>query len=181
VPYYDKLFLLKERFPFYHDQIVEKYATRYGLEKELIFAIIKQESAFNTRAQSWANAYGLMQLIKITAKDMARLARVSFSSTEQLFKPDYNIHLGSLYVKQLSRRLKHKEYILAAYNAGPHRVKRWLKRPGSDVIDVFVENIEYRETRNYVRRVMKSYWGYRLLNNNFNVDVDQVLLGYVNN
>jgi len=180
VPYFEKLFLLKERFPYYHDQIVEKYASRYGLEKEFIFAIIKQESVFDPRAHSWANAYGLMQLIKITAQDMARLARVPFSNTDQLFKPDYNIHLGSLYVKQLSRRLDRKEYILAGYNAGPHRVKRWLKIPGSDMVDVFVENIEYRETRNYVRRVMKNYWGYRLLGNDFNLDVDQTLLGAVN-
>jgi soluble lytic murein transglycosylase len=178
IPYSEKLFILKERFPFYHDQDVEKYANRYGLEKEFIFAIMKQESAFDPRAHSWADAFGLMQLIRITAQDMARLARVPFKNTEQLFNPEYNIHLGSLYVKQLARRLEHKEWILAAYNAGPHRVKRWRKIPGSDTIDVFIENIEFRETRNYVKKVMKNYWAYRLLNNGFQLDTDQILIGY---
>ncbi len=177
IPYSDKLFILKERFPFYYDREVEKYASRYGIEKELLFAIMKQESAFDPRAHSWADAFGLMQLIRITAQDMARLARVSFHKTEQLFNPEYNIHLGSLYVKQLSRRFERKEWVLAAYNAGPHRVKRWKTIPGSDIIDVFIENIEYRETRNYVRKVMKNYWAYRLLNNNFQIGTEQILLG----
>lgn len=178
IPYTEKTFMLKERFPFYHDDIVEKYATRYSLEKEFIFAIIKQESAFDSRAHSWANAFGLMQLIEVTAQDMARLARVSFDNTDQLFIPEYNIHLGSLYVKQLRRQFGAKEYILAAYNAGPHRVKRWRKIPGSEMVDVFIENIEFRETRDYVRKVMKNYWAYRLLNTNFQLDTNQILLGY---
>lgn len=178
VSYVEKSFMLKQRFPFYYDIIIEKYSKRYGLESEFILAIIKQESTYNRKAHSWANAFGLMQLIPSTAQGMANLAGISLNSNEQLFDPDLNIHLGSLYVKQLDRRFKgRKEWILAAYNAGPHRVNRWRKIKGSDQIDVFIENIEYKETRNYVRKVMKNYWSYRLLSSNFQVDDEQILLG----
>jgi soluble lytic murein transglycosylase len=170
--------MLKQRFPFYYDIIIEKYSKRYGLESEFILAIIKQESTYNAKARSWANAFGLMQLIPSTAQGMANLAGISLNNNEQLLDPDLNIHLGSLYVKQLDRRFKgRKEWILAAYNAGPHRVNRWRKIKGSDQIDVFIENIEYKETRNYVRKVMKNYWSYRLLSSNFQVDDEQILLG----
>ena len=175
-PYTLKPFILKERFPFYYDNEIEKYANRYGMEKELILAIIKQESKYERRALSWANAWGLMQLIPATAKDMAGLAGIRIRENRQLFDPDLNIHLGSLYLKQLSRMYDgRKEWMLAAYNAGPHRVKRWRKIPGSDQTDVFIENIEFRETRDYVRKVMKNYWAYKLLGSNFQIESKQLI------
>ena len=171
-----KSFMLKERFPFYYDNIVEKYARRYGLEKELIYAIIKQESKFDPDALSHANAYGLMQLMPFTAKDMASLAGVRLKANRFLFEPELNIHLGSLYVKQLSRMFRgDKKYMLAAYNAGPHRVKRWRKIPGSDKLDIFIENIEFSETRLYVKNVLKNYWAYKLLTNNFEISDNELL------
>ena len=173
-----KPFILKERFPFYYDKEIEKYAKRYGLEKELILAVIKQESKYEPGALSWANAWGLMQLIPSTAKDMARLAGIRLSDNRQLYDPELNIHLGSLYLKQLARQFDgRKEWMLAAYNAGPHRVKRWRKIPGSERIDVFIENIEFSETRDYVRKVMKNYWAYKLLANNFQVQSEQLIYG----
>jgi soluble lytic murein transglycosylase len=118
-----------------------------------------------------------MQLVPLTAGDMAFLARLNLYSNDLLLSPDVNIHLGSLYIKQLNRQFTGvNEKILAAYNAGPHRVKRWSKIPGSEQIDVFIENIEYSETRDYVRKVMKNYWAYKLLNNNFNLDMDSIKL-----
>ncbi len=171
-----KSFMLKERFPFYYDNIVEKYARRYGLEKELIYAIIKQESKFDPAALSHANAYGLMQLMPFTAKDMAALAGIRLRANRFLFEPELNIHLGSLYVKQLDRMFAgDKKYILAAYNAGPHRVKRWRKIPGSDKLDIFIENIEFSETRQYVKNVLKNYWAYKLLTNNFEISDNELL------
>lgn len=173
-----KPFILKERFPFYYDHPIEKYGQRYGLDKELILGLIKQESTYRANVVSWADAWGLMQLIPSTAKEMAQIARVKLTENEQLFDPDFNIHLGSLYLKILHRRFNgKKEWMLAAYNAGPHRVNRWKKIPGSDQIDVFIENIEFSETRNYVRKVMKNYWAYTLLSNNFNVEQHELILG----
>ncbi|MGD9488508.1 MAG: transglycosylase SLT domain-containing protein [Calditrichaceae bacterium] len=179
VSFVEKSFMLKERFPFYYDNIVDKYAHRYGLEKEMLLSVMKQESVFESNVRSRANAYGLMQLMPFTAKDMARLAGVKYHSTEQLFDPEYNIHLGSLYVKQLFRQFDGRpELVLAAYNAGPNRAKRWMKIDGSDQMDVFIENIEFYETRDYVRKVMKNYWAYKLLNNNFRIEQETSYLGY---
>ena len=176
VSYSQKFFMLKERFPFYYDPIVDKYCRRYGLEKELVLALIKQESAFNHRAVSYANAYGLMQIIPPTARDMARLAGLKRFSVPMLLDPEVNVHLGTLYLKQLHRLYRgDKARILAAYNAGPHRVKRWAKLPFSDQTDFWVENIEFSQTRDYVRHVLKNYWAYKLLYNNFEVDRQTLL------
>ena len=176
--YIEKPFILKERFPFYFDDIVRKYARRYDLEQEFILALIKQESVYDPRAHSPANAYGLMQLMPLTADDMARLARMRIKNTETLFDPEINVHLGSLYLKQLNKQFDgYKENMLAAYNAGPHRVERWINIEGSEQVDVFIENIEFSETRNYVRQVMKNYWAYKLLGNNFNIDQNEIRYG----
>ncbi len=176
VSYGEKLFILKERFPYYYDYLVDKYCRRYGLESELVFALIKQESAFNHKAHSYANAYGLMQLIPPTARDMARLAGIRLRSLNDLYDPDLNIHLGTLYLKQLNRRFKgDKSKILAAYNAGPHRVKKWQKMAFSERTDCFIENMEFEQTRTYVRHVLKNYWAYKLLKNNFQIDHQKLL------
>lgn len=176
VSYSQKLFILKERFPYYYDALVDKYCRRYGLEKEFVLAIIKQESAFDHLAHSYADAYGLMQLILPTARDMAQLAGMREFNVRLLFRPEVNIHLGTLYLKQL-QRMYHgdKARILAAYNAGPHRVKRWEKMPSSHQTDFLVENIEFNQTRNYVRHVLKNYWAYKLLYNNFQIDRQKLL------
>ncbi len=174
--YSEKFFILKERFPFYYDGIVTHYCRRYGLEKELVLGLIKQESAFNKNAHSYANAYGLMQLIPATARDMARLAQLRHFTLQKLFDPEVNIHLGTLYLKQLQRRYQgDKLRMLSAYNAGPHRVDRWNKIPFSEQDDFLVENIEFSQTRTYVRHVLKNYWAYKLLYNNFQVDEQKLL------
>ncbi len=177
-PYMEKAFILKERFPYYYDSFVLKHAQNTKVEPELIMALMKQESVFDFNAHSWANAYGLMQLIPATAKEMASLKKVELRENKQLFDPELNIKLGTHYLKQLSKRFKgKKEWVLAAYNAGPHRVKRWKKLPGSEQTDVFIENVEYSQTRDYVRKVMKNYWAYKLLQNNFQIEKSDLLLG----
>ena len=174
----EKPFMIKERFPLYYDDLVDKYSHRYNLEPEFILAVIKQESVFDPQARSWANAHGLMQLMPLTARDMAQLAGMNLTHNNQLLQAEVSIHLGSLYMKQLHRRFNgYKEWMLAAYNAGPHRVMRWREIPGSEQVDVFIENIEFSETRDYVRKVMKNYWAYRLLNNNFNIEKDDIIFG----
>lgn len=173
----EKRFMLKERFPYYYDSIIERYSKRYGVEKEFILAIIKQESKYKSDARSWANAHGLMQLIPATAGDMGNLTRRRFKSVSQLYEPDYNIHLGSRYVHWLGKQFNgRKDYILAAYNAGPHRVKRWKKKNGANQQDVFIENIEFSETRDYVRKVLKNYWAYKVLNDDVPSD-ENILYG----
>jgi len=181
VPYTQKSFILKERFPYYYDMFVQKYSYNHEIEPELVLALMKQESVFDFKAHSWANAYGLMQLIPATAKEMANIKKEPLRNNNQLFDPEYNIKLGTQYLKQLSKRFKgQKELVLAAYNAGPHRVKRWKKLPGSNQTDVFIENVEYNQTRDYVRKVMKNYWAYKLLQSNFQIQSEDLILGSMN-
>ncbi|MBN2426397.1 MAG: transglycosylase SLT domain-containing protein [Calditrichaceae bacterium] len=178
MPFSEKAFMIKERFPFYYDQQVDYYGEKYGIEKELILSVMKQESNFQKRALSRANAWGLMQLIPPTAKDMARLTGKRIDDNQQLFDPELNINLGTLYLKHLDKLFYgQKEYMLAAYNAGPHRVNRWKVLPDSENMEVFIENIEFNETKNYVKNVLKNYWAYKLLTTNFHADNPNILFG----
>ena len=105
-----------------------------------------------------------MQIIPRTARALARELNVVCTIPNDLFDPDININFGTHYLNTLLRQFGNKpEYALAAYNAGPHRVQRWKTFKFSDDIDFFVENIEYSQTRTYVRRVMRNYWIYTLL------------------
>jgi len=179
VSFVEKTFMLKERFPLYFDNAVMKYGKRYGVEPEFVWAIMKQESKYKVNAHSAANAYGLMQLMPATARELADRTGRKLRNPQQLFKPDYNIRLGTLYLSRLSKQFfGKKERILAAYNAGPHRVNRWKKRPGAEGLDVFIENIEFSETRSYVRHVLKNYWAYQLLNDRYAED-DDLIFGFV--
>jgi soluble lytic murein transglycosylase len=178
VSFVEKTFMLKERFPLYYDDVVFKYSKRYGVEPELVWAIMKQESKYKSTAHSGANAFGLMQLIPSTARELSRRIGRKLSDPRQLFNPEFNIRLGTLYVAQLQRQFSgRKERMLAAYNAGPHRVKRWQKQAGADQMDVFIENIEFAETRTYVRHVLKNYWAYKLLNESYMKNDDDLLFG----
>jgi soluble lytic murein transglycosylase-like protein len=160
----EKPFLLKESYPLYYDNIIMTYGLDRDLDKNIILALIRAESSFNRHAHSWADAYGLMQIIPETAKSLAMEISADYVIPDDLFKAENNINLGTLYLKKLFVQFDNQtEYAIAAYNAGPHRVKRWLKFLNYDDIDLFVENIEYSQTRNYVRRVMKNYWIYQLL------------------
>jgi soluble lytic murein transglycosylase-like protein len=163
---FDKPYLFKELYPLWYREEITKYCSQRSLEESLILAIIRQESIFDREAKSSAEAYGLMQIIPPTARSLANDLSLIFANPRILFQAEYNINLGTLYVQQLLDQYNgQKELMLAAYNAGPHRVKRWKNLPASDEIDHFVENIEYDQTRNYVRYVMRNYWAYQLLSN----------------
>jgi len=160
----EKPFLLKESYPLYYNTIIGKYGRQRNIDKNLVLALIRAESSFNRRAHSWADAYGLMQIIPRTAKSLAAKLDMTYSEPEVLFDPAVNIRLGTLYLQDLLRQFDGTfENAVAAYNAGPHRVTRWKKFKDSSDIDFFVENIEYTQTRNYTRRVMKNYWIYKML------------------
>ncbi|NQV20486.1 MAG: lytic transglycosylase domain-containing protein, partial [Rhodospirillales bacterium] len=137
-----------------------------GPETALVLALSRQESAFNPKVVSHAGAHGLMQLMPATARATARMIRVSYSK-KRLSEPDYNTTLGRAHLRSLLDDFE-GSYILslAAYNAGKHRVKKWLKEygdprlPEADPID-WVENIPFQETRNYVQRVLENVQIYR--------------------
>ncbi len=135
-----------------------------NLDPALLCAVILEESRFHSQALSAAGARGLMQIILPTGQKAARELKIRRFTADQLFEPGLNVRLGSWYLAKLLEEFGGKVHLaLAAYNAGPHMVKKWLAggNPISD--DEFVENIPYTETRNYVIRVMTSAQVYRSL------------------
>lgn len=137
-------------------------------EPALTLAVIRQESGFDEAARSRVGALGLMQLMPATARNVSQSLNIPYGHGRLTVDPDYNMRLGSRYLKTQIDRFG-GEYVLAlaAYNAGPHRVERWLKERGDprtgavDMID-WIERIPFAETRNYVQRVLEAMQVYRL-------------------
>ena len=130
----------------------------------LVHALIREESRYNEKALSRVKAIGLMQLMPGTAAGAAKNVGVQLSNNSDIFKPEINIRLGTHYLASvLSRADGNAMLAIASYNGGPNAVHKWLsdhKAAGYSDFDVFVENIPFRETRDYVRKVFGSYWTY---------------------
>lgn len=140
---------------------VEQYATQRDMKPALIYAIMREESGFSPRVESWANARGLMQLMDATAKRTAQKDGMKKYSADALFAPLVNIRLGSAYLKELSTQFgDHPALVIAGYNGGYGNVGRWLKARGNLPFDLWVEDIPYGQTRNYTKRVLTTYWTY---------------------
>ncbi len=146
---------LELRFPLEHEETVESHAGERGLDVSWVFGVIRQESAFNPRVRSHAGALGLMQLMPATARYVARklLGQKKAPGRRELTTPEINIRLGTTYLSDVLERLEQNPVLAtAAYNAGPHRVTRWL--PDQQLpADLWIELIPFRETRQYVKRV----------------------------
>ncbi|MCS6985450.1 MAG: transglycosylase SLT domain-containing protein [Leptospiraceae bacterium] len=139
---------------------VREAAARFSLEPEKLYALMKQESMFNPRATSSANARGLMQLLPATAKTLNRTLRLSQLN---LYNPRHSILLGAKFYHDLSRNYSPTfEKIAAAYNAGPGRLVEWLRQFSQD-LDYFVEQIPIHETHHYVKVTRGEYDRYRWL------------------
>jgi soluble lytic murein transglycosylase len=147
---------LKLRFPLEYRELVADNARRNTLDVSWVYAIIRQESAFMDDARSGAGALGLMQLMPGTARAVAhKLPELDVPRRQELLRPALNIALGSAYLSQLKQRLMDNPVLAtAAYNAGPHRVDRWLPRQQQQAADIWVELVPFSETRRYLRRVM---------------------------
>ena len=132
-------------------------------------SIIRQESEFDLEANSHAGAKGLMQLMPYTAKVVAKQAKLPYSKSRLTKDPEYNINLGSYYIAGLILEYDGSyPFAIAAYNAGPKRVRYWKKinkNPQQGKIDYvnWIELIKFKETRNYVQRVLENYNVYRYI------------------
>ncbi|WP_447969337.1 lytic transglycosylase domain-containing protein [Nitrospira sp. M1] len=135
-----------------------------GLDPYLVAGLIREESLYDARAMSRVGARGLMQLMPATAKKVASQLGVPSPQKDDLFDAKTNIQLGTTYVGQLLAQFNgNLVHTVAAYNAGPHVVRRWIAQDPQADPDEFVERISYRETRGYVKRVLGSYRVYREL------------------
>jgi soluble lytic murein transglycosylase len=128
----------------------------------LTAGLIRQESAFEPDARSGANAMGLMQLLPKTARLVAKQAKVRYSHA-QLFDPEYNVHLGTIYFAGLHKGFGSVESALAAYNAGEDRVNSWTAGQNYREPAEFVDSIPFTETREYVEIVSRNADIYRKL------------------
>ncbi len=164
---YQKRFHNKYNYPIIS---TPKYINKRKIpESALILSIIRQESEFDLEANSHAGAKGLMQLMPYTAKLVSKQAKLPYSKSRLTTDPEYNINLGSHYIAGLILQYDGAyPFAVAAYNAGPNRVKYWKKinkdpqKKQVDYVD-WVELIKFRETRNYVQRVLENYNVYRYI------------------
>jgi soluble lytic murein transglycosylase len=138
-------------------------------KSELVLAVIRQESEFDQRANSYVGARGMMQLMTYTARLVAKQAKLPYSKSRLRTDPSYNIKLGSYYLAGLLEEYEGSyPFALAAYNAGPKRVKYWKKINGNpqkgkiSYVD-WIELIKFKETRNYVQRVLENINVYRYI------------------
>jgi len=143
------------RFPMAHRDTLVREAKVRGLHSSWVFAITRQESAFMDDARSGVGASGLMQLMPATAKETARKFSIPLASPQQVLDPDKNIQLGAAYLSQVHSQFNGNRVLAsAAYNAGPGRVRQWLKGANHLAFDVWVESIPFDETRQYVQNVL---------------------------
>ncbi len=152
-PEEQRLYLL--RFPLHHDATIRREAAKHRLDPAWIAAEIRAESVFDPNARSSADARGLMQVLPATGAGVAAKIGLPWTGGDSLFDPDTNIALGTAYLRQLMDRYGGKPYqVIAGYNAGPAPLGRWIsQRPTMDP-DFWIETISYKETREYVARVL---------------------------
>jgi len=157
--------VLEAYYPLQFDDAIRENARKHGLPPALVAGIIRQESSFDTRAQSWAGARGLMQIMPATAKEWAGRLGVSHAP-EKLFDPDYSIRLGTAYFANVLGRMDgNVELALAGYNGGPNRILRKWREAGSrdDELDLFLERLDISESQAYVKRILVLSDSYRQL------------------
>lgn len=157
------------RFPDAHPTEFALQSIKLNQPTEWLYATARQESALSPRARSSVGALGLMQLMPNTAKQQAKQLGLSYS-TSSLHEPSYNITLGSAYLNNMYHRFQNRALASAAYNAGPHRVDKWLKSLKTPIpVDAWIETIRFNETRQYVKNVLSFALIKQRLNHTFSV------------
>jgi soluble lytic murein transglycosylase len=179
---YQKRFYNKFNYPII--TVPRKVNNKEMPKPELILAIIRQESEFDLKANSYVGARGMMQLMKYTAKLVAKQAKLPYSLSRLTEDPEYNIKLGSYYFSTLLENYNGVyPFAIAAYNAGPNRVKTWRKINGDpskgqlSYVD-WIELIRFKETRNYVQRVLENANVYKYMINGSSVKINGFVRKY---
>jgi soluble lytic murein transglycosylase len=146
--------LYELRFPLHHGETIKREAARNAIDPAWVAAEIRAESVFNPRARSGANAMGLMQVLPTTGAATAKSLGLPWGGADSLYDSDTNIMLGTAYLRQMENKYGTPYVAIAAYNAGPAPTARWQsQRPNYDP-DFWIETISYKETREYVARVL---------------------------
>jgi len=149
-------------YPYPHREIIETYAKEYAVDPYLVLAIIRTESRFHTKADSIAGAKGLMQIMPETGDWIARQMKLDGYSREKLYDPGFNIQMGIWYLTYLDKNFRgNLPKMLAAYNAGEQKVRKWLNEGTWTGNLQDTDQIPYPETRDYVDRVLFDYQVYK--------------------
>ena len=148
---------LSIRYPLPYQDTFEEFSTLASISSTWAYGIARSESLFMRDVRSRAGAIGLMQLMPATGRNVAKDIKLPYAGLATLVDPESNIRLGTTYLGQMAARYGGNQVLAtAAYNAGPHRVDRWLPENGAIDARVWIENIPFNETRKYVKRVMAA-------------------------
>jgi len=146
---------IEMRFPLSYADKIHENSAKQKLNPAIVFGLVRRESAFNEKAHSPTGARGLMQIMPGTGKQIARDFKERWRGSNSLYNPVKNIKYGSYYYQKLLKQFDGNYALaLAAYNAGPHRVKKWLPKTEAVPADIWIETIPYNETRDYVTTVL---------------------------
>lgn len=153
--------LQKIIYPYPHRTIIEKYAAQYGVDPLFVVAVIREESKFLPQSESHKGAKGLMQLMPSTAQSIAESIGDKAYSDEDLLNPEKNIQYGTWYLASLQKLFSNNQtLVIAAYNGGRGHVQEWINSGQIDPENIRQQDIPFKETRDYVGRVLNSYQKY---------------------
>lgn len=158
-----KEIVLKKIYPVEYQEFVESFADEYGLDRYLVYSVIKVESNFDPDATSNVGAKGLMQLMDKTAAECNVKGEFGYNIPEDLYEPEKNIKLGCYYLSSLMDTYNDMELAVTAYNGGTGNVKKWLKDEKLSDGEGGLSDIPYSETKRYVEKVTKTYEIYNRL------------------
>ena len=147
-------------YPLRHTAIIENYAKKYNVDSNIIASIINAESSFNNRAVSSAGAVGLMQVLPQTAQWVCKKQGESYYP-EKLIDANFNINVGTYYLKYLINKFKNLDIAICAYNAGEGVVSEWLKNEEYSDDNKTLKTIPYPETKNYLKNVKSGLKVYK--------------------
>lgn len=162
-------------FPVPYLNSVERLAGKYSVPKELVYGITRQESAFVPSERSWADAFGLMQMIPEKAKELSKKHSIPYKDYNDLYNPEINLEMGTALLKDLREKFKFKfVQSVAAYNASEDVIAVWEKERFNGNYFEFIEMIPYEETRNYIKLVFRNYMTYKriMATEDFTIDKD---------
>lgn len=175
LPYNEELHALYYPLAFWPE--VKEASEETSLDPYLILSVIREESRYEPEARSIAGAIGLMQLMPQTARQCNKNINVRLKNSPELYNARTNILLGSSYFKQLLNKMGSIPLALASYNGGEDAVRDWLKNGNYRTVDEFIEDIPYHETRNYVKKVLTTYFEYLRSNRNGDVSLAHAHIG----
>ncbi len=148
-------------YPLAYKDLIEAFSARYSIDPLLVLSIVREESRFDYEARSPAGAIGLMQLMPTTAFRLDQRMKVGIRHAQDLTDVGNNLHLGVYYLSALVREFGAYPQAIAAYNAGEDAVRKWLQQGNYKSADEFIEDIPYAETKQYVKRVLTTFFEYK--------------------